>query len=206
MGSNNKKILAALLITFGILAFTILIYTYFFNNKKMSTNTLNENVLIAKLNLPKLEGVKVHINEIIDRKYTCDGININPEIEFPEKGIYAVLVEDPDAPAGTWFHWGIVIWNTDKIDEGLEKVSEGKNFYQTHNDFYYYNFLTDNIKGTGYDGPCPPKGHGYHRYFFEIFKLKKKPEFPIKEKEEIKAFIEENAESATYFVGKYKRE
>lgn len=164
-----------------------------------------EDILYNKLDLPVINNIKVNLGEIFDKKYTCDGENINPEIIFPKNGIFAVLVEDPDAPAGTWFHWGIIIWNTNKIKEGLEKINKGENFYQVHNDFYYYNYITKNIKGIGYDGPCPPKGHGYHRYFFEIFELNKIPDKNIIEKDDIFEFIKNNAISKYYFVSKYKR-
>jgi len=195
----SKKFLIFLFFIFSILS--LLFYTIFYENKSMSDG----RILINELKLPELQGVSVEIGEIIDKKHTCEGKNINPRIVFPKKGVYAIIVEDPDAPVGTWFHWGIIVWDTNEISEGIKKELEGKNFYQTYNDFYYSGFLTNNIVGKGYDGPCPPKGHGYHRYFFEIFELKNKPEKPIREKEELIEFIKNNAISSTFFVGKYKR-
>lgn len=176
-----------------------IIFMFLFNNKKM------EDILAYKLNLKPLDGVKVNLSEIFDKKYTCDGENMNPAIIFPKKGVYAVIVEDPDAPAGTWFHWGIIVWDTDRINENISKTFEGPNFYQTYNDFYYHDYIVGSIKGIGYDGPCPPKGHGYHRYFFEIFELKKKPDKGIKDKNELYNFIRENAISVYIFISKYKR-
>lgn len=164
-----------------------------------------EDILVNKLKLPELKGVKVYLSEIFDKRYTCDGENINPKIEFPDEGVYSVIVEDPDAPAGTWFHWGIIIWNVREIHENFPKEQKGKNFYQTYNDFYYYKYIKGNIKGIGYDGPCPPPGHGYHRYFFEVFKLRKIPNKEIIHKNELIKFIIENAESYYVFISKYKR-
>jgi len=192
-----KKVIIAMVILFLILG--IVIYKFFQQSNKM------ENVFAYKLRLPELKGVSIDLSEIFDKDYTCDGENINPRIVFPDNGTYAVILEDPDAPAGTWFHWGIIIWGSKEIPKGFPKVSEGKNFYQTYNDFYYYNFTRENIVGIGYDGPCPPPGHGYHRYFFEVFRLKKKPDKKIVEKEDLYEFIEKNAESVYIFVARYKR-
>ncbi len=165
------------------------------NNTLPSINSMYPaQILAAKLvNLPALVRVQVKINgEFFPKKYTCDGENINFAIKLPDNGIYAILMEDPDAPVGNWFHWGLIIWNTSEVPEGLPKVLEGNNFMQTYNDFYYYNVTGGNIKGIGYDGPCPPPG-APHRYFIEVFKLKALPEKPIHDKDELKAFVAENA-------------
>jgi len=186
-----------------VLAFILLALVIIYKFSQQSNEM--EGVFAYKLKLPELKGVSINLSEVFDRKYTCDGENINPRIVFPDTGIYAIILEDPDAPAGTWFHWGIVIWESKEIPEGLPKISEGNNFYQTYNDFYYYNYIRGNIKGIGYDGPCPPPGHGYHRYFFEVFKLRKKPDKRIIEKEDLYEFVKENAESVYIFVARYKR-
>lgn len=191
--------LKILIISILLIALSIVFYKIFSQSNKM------EKIFAYKLKLPELKGVSIDLSEIFDKNYTCDGENINPEIIFPDNGTYAVILEDPDAPAGTWFHWGIIIWGSNEIPEGLPKVPEGENFYQTYNDFYYHNFTGGNIKGIGYDGPCPPPGHGYHRYFFEVFKLKKRPDKEIIEKNDLYEFIKENAESVYIFVAKYKR-
>jgi Raf kinase inhibitor-like YbhB/YbcL family protein len=52
-------------------------------------------------------------NGFIPPRYTCDGEDVNPALNFdhiPEEAqSLAIIVDDPDAPAGTWVHW--VIWN-----------------------------------------------------------------------------------------------
>ncbi|AAR39014.1 NEQ159 [Nanoarchaeum equitans Kin4-M] len=147
---------------------------------------------------------KIYIDsEFMPKKYTCDGENINPRIEFNEPGIYAIIMHDPDAPAGDWFHWGIIFWGKE-ILEGLPKTHKGENFIQTYNDFYYYNYITGNIKGIGYDGPCPPKGKP-HRYVFEVYKLDSKPDKDIIEKTDIIKFVKEHALEKQEFVYLYGR-
>ena len=94
----------------------------------------------------------------IPARYTCDGDDINPPLaiyHIPEKTIsLAIIVDDPDAPAGTWVHW--VMWNipvTHQIKENEAKGLQGLNDFGKHK----------------YNGPCPPGG--VHRYFFKIYAL-----------------------------------
>jgi len=94
----------------------------------------------------------------IPEKYTCEGYNVSPPLaigEIPKGTISMVLiVEDPDAPGGTFDHW--VAWNiqpTEVIGVGTAPGNIGKN-----------------SKGENkYTGPCPPAGT--HRYFFKVFAL-----------------------------------
>lgn len=124
---------------------------------------------------PKQEGGNLSISlksgsfkegGFIPKKYTCDGENISPPLEWngtPEgtKSI-AIICDDPDAPMGTWVHW--VIYNipssVNNLKENIppEKVLEDGTI-QGKNDF----------KKTGYGGPCPP--NGIHRYYFKIYAL-----------------------------------
>ncbi len=99
-------------------------------------------------------------NEMIPAKYTCRGEDINPALEI--SGVpsnaksLALIVDDPDAPAGIWVHW--VVWNmppTQKINE--DSVPPGSS--QGVTDF----------GRPGYGGPCPPSGT--HRYFFKLYAL-----------------------------------
>ena len=108
-------------------------------------------------------------NEFIPRKYTCEGIDINPPLKLEglsEKAVsVAIIVDDPDAPIGTFVHW--VAWNippTNEIPEGIPKEREVKSpieVVQGKNDF----------GRIGYNGPCPPRGHGIHHYHFKVYVL-----------------------------------
>jgi len=99
--------------------------------------------------------------ESIPAKYTCDGPNINPPLEFldiPKTAIsLALLVDDPDAPAGDWVHW--LVFN---MDAKLTQISENSLPASATcglNDF----------QENGYGGPCPPSGS--HRYLFKLYAL-----------------------------------
>ncbi|MFO8009120.1 MAG: YbhB/YbcL family Raf kinase inhibitor-like protein [Candidatus Brocadiia bacterium] len=92
--------------------------------------------------------------------HTCDGQNTSPPLHFhdvPEEAeALALVMDDPDAPGGTFDHW--LVWNippeTTEIPEGREP--EG---VQGRTDF----------GKMGYGGPCPPSGT--HTYRFKLYAL-----------------------------------
>ncbi|MGM0366475.1 MAG: YbhB/YbcL family Raf kinase inhibitor-like protein [Actinomycetota bacterium] len=100
-------------------------------------------------------------NENIPARYTCDGQDINPPLEFsniPEgTRSLALIADDPDAPAKTWVHW--VVWNISPDATGIPEDSKPGEAVEGITDF----------KKPGYGGPCPPSGT--HRYFFKLFAL-----------------------------------
>ncbi|WP_456484726.1 YbhB/YbcL family Raf kinase inhibitor-like protein [Desulfurobacterium sp.] len=105
--------------------------------------------------------------EFIPSKYTCDGEDVSPCLLFldPPEGVrsFALIVEDPDAPSGTFTYW--VIYDIPGDFEGLpEDVPPAGNLEygikQGLNDF----------GRIGYGGPCPPPGNP-HRYFFILLAL-----------------------------------
>lgn len=100
-------------------------------------------------------------NDSIPAKYTCDGQNINPPLEFfdvpPGAKSLTLTMEDPDAPMGTFIHW--VVWNIDPSTKEIYEHSIPANAMQG---------ITSKGK-PGYAGPCPPKGT--HRYFFKVYAL-----------------------------------
>ena len=104
--------------------------------------------------------------ERIPSKYTCDGSDISPELEWsdvPEGAqSFTIIADDPDAPVGTWIHW--VLYNvpgeTRTLPEAIppdaslpDGSRQGKNSWGR----------------PGYGGPCPPGGT--HRYFFRLYAL-----------------------------------
>ena len=96
----------------------------------------------------------------IPREYTCDDIDVSPPLTFSEvpenaKSL-ALIMDDPDAPMGTWVHW--LVWNIPQNNTGLSK-GENITFPQGKNDF----------GKLYYGGPCPPSGT--HRYYFKLYAL-----------------------------------
>lgn len=104
----------------------------------------------------------------IPAKYACTGRNISPALAWtePPSGTqsFALIVDDPDAPMGTWVHW--VLFNIPAASRNLEEdlPITGKNI--DPNAIYVGKNSSGNI---GYDGPCPPSGT--HRYFFKLYAL-----------------------------------
>ncbi len=99
--------------------------------------------------------------DFIPQKYTCKGEDINPPLEFtniPDAAKSLVLImDDPDAPMGTWQHW--LVWNISPEIKKIEENSVPKGAVLGRNDF-------GRLK---YGGPCPPSGT--HRYFFRLYAL-----------------------------------
>jgi Raf kinase inhibitor-like YbhB/YbcL family protein len=100
-------------------------------------------------------------NGTIPSKYTCDGVNVNPPLFIehvpPGAKSLALIVDDPDAPAGIWVHW--VLWNIHPETKEIRENSVPKGAQQGMNDF----------RKQPYSGPCPPSGT--HRYVFKIYAL-----------------------------------
>ncbi len=103
----------------------------------------------------------------IPNEFTCDGTDCSPPLiwtdPLPETETFALIVDDPDAPSGTWVHW--VLYNLPAthrgLSEGMAKDRQLPNgARQGRNDF----------GKLGYNGPCPPRG-APHRYFFKLYAL-----------------------------------
>lgn len=114
-----------------------------------------EEVINMKLTSPAFEH-----NQGIPSEYTCDGPNVLPELnmeDIPENAkSLALIMDDPDAPAGTWVHW--VVWNIPRDTKMIAKGAEPQGIQGT-----------TSFGKPGYGGPCPPSGT--HRYFFKLHAL-----------------------------------
>lgn len=97
--------------------------------------------------------------EAIPARFTCDGRDISPPLaveDLPEgTAVLTLVMDDPDAPMGTWDHWvAFDIPMAGTVPEGVGTLgTPGRNSWRR----------------TGYGGPCPPSGT--HRYFFRVYAL-----------------------------------
>lgn len=109
-----------------------------------------------------LESPAFQLNTLIPVQYTCDGSDTSPPLSWrnvpANTKSLALVVEDPDAPSGTWTHW--ILFNipptVTKLDAGSPVPSgaaTGKNSWGT----------------LGYRGPCP--SFGAHSYVFKLYAL-----------------------------------
>lgn len=103
--------------------------------------------------------------------YTCDGKDISPQFDWanpPAKtNTYALIVTDPEAPSGTFYHW--VVYNIPKtvtsFPEGIEKLPAGVMIGK------------NSFGNTRYNGACPPKGAS-HTYLFTLYAIDTKLNLP----------------------------
>jgi Raf kinase inhibitor-like YbhB/YbcL family protein len=132
-------------------------------SKTIATNDANggsamENATNAKLSL---SSDAFRDGQTIPVQYTCDGGDETPVLRWgePPSGTksFALVIDDPDAPSGTFRHWGIY-----DIPVSARSLGNGRNQGRE---------VTNDFGRAGYGGPCPPKGHGPHHYHFKLFAL-----------------------------------
>ena len=129
-----------------------------------TTEGMTDTGIPGTTGAPEEDGMEVTFEAFehegtIPTRFTCDGENISPELLLRRVpgGVMslAIVVDDPDAPSGTFVHWvAYDIPPTDAIPEGAAPGTMGRN----------------STGGTGYLGPCPPSGPA-HRYFFTVYAL-----------------------------------
>ncbi|WKT57084.1 YbhB/YbcL family Raf kinase inhibitor-like protein [Candidatus Nitrosotenuis chungbukensis] len=134
-------------------------------------------------------------NGKIPKKYTCSGTNVSPPLKIsnvPKNAkSLALILDDPDAPGGTFTHW--VVWG---MSPKKTQIGEGekKGFIEG----------VSGIGKPGYFGPCPPSG--VHRYVFKIYAL----DFPVdistkSTKQELLSTIQNHIIQTAVLTGKYSR-
>ena len=101
----------------------------------------------------------------IPKRFTCDGENIASRLVWtgvpPDAKSFAIVCRDPDAPAGTWYHWAIFDLPAASREFAEGRPAAGAAAREAINDF----------GARGYGGPCPPRGRGDHHYVFTIYAL-----------------------------------
>jgi Raf kinase inhibitor-like YbhB/YbcL family protein len=134
--------------------------------------------------------------QAIPSRHSCEGEDVSPPLRWSNvpKGArsLALVVDDSDAPGGVFTHW--IAWGLDPAAEGLGEGEraphEGRNDFGT----------------TGYQGPCPPPGHGSHRYVFRLYALDAEPELAAgAAKAELEQAIGGHVLTTAELVGSYER-
>jgi len=138
----------------------------------------------------------------IPQQYTCEGEDLSPPLQWggAPKGTqsFALIVEDPDAPSGTFTHW--VLYDlppsVTEFTQGLPRTEHVKfGGLQGMNDF----------GKIGYGGPCPPPGKP-HRYFFKLYALDNMPDVkPGAKKEDVESAMDGHVIAQAEIMGKYQR-
>lgn len=133
----------------------------------------------------------------IPERFTADGKNVNPPLAISgvpkEAKSLVLIVDDPDAPMGTWNHW--LVWNIKPDTTAIAEDSVPRGSVVGNND-----------AGTGrYVGPSPPSGT--HRYYFRLYALDTKLDLPAgSTRTELDDALHAHILSRAELLGRYGRE
>ena len=197
---NIRKMKVISIVFIIVILLVVIISGIFLYGKEDETGEITENqpltiakvTNIEKIGLMNLYSLAFGNNGFIPAKYTCDGENINPPLSISDVSQKArslvLIMDDPDAPSGTWVHW--TVWNIDPktIEIVPQNAIEG----------------TTSFGKPGYGGPCPPSGT--HRYFFKLYALDNTLQLSASStKEDLEKAMEGHIIGQTDLVGLYKR-
>jgi Raf kinase inhibitor-like YbhB/YbcL family protein len=144
----------------------------------------------------ELESTAFQHAQAIPSRHSCEGEDLSPPLRWTNlpdgTRSLALVVDDPDAPDGVFVHW--VAWGLDPdaggLGEGEAAPGEGRNDFGT----------------SGYRGPCPPPGHGRHRYLFRLYALDTALELGAgAAKADLEQAIEGHVLTTADLVGTYER-
>lgn len=142
----------------------------------------------------KLTSTAFEHNGNIPKKYTCQGSNVNPPLiiqDAPKNAkSLALIVDDPDAPMGTWVHW--VLYDIPLSSGIAENTAPGMHGANSSGQNKYY-------------GPCPPSGT--HHYHFKLYALDR--QINLKEglsKKELEDVMKHYIIGTAELIGLYKKE
>jgi Raf kinase inhibitor-like YbhB/YbcL family protein len=134
---------------------------------------------------------------LIPQKFTCQGDNVSPELNWSEAPAntrsFALIMDDPDAPGGTFTHWVLFDIPADQKQsaEGASSIGMSGN---------------NGLNRTGYMGPCPPSG--IHRYYFRLYALDG-PSLNLKEgasRSDVETAIKNHVIGAADTMGRYEKQ
>jgi len=151
----------------------------------------------------RVESPAFRSEDTIPVKYTCDGDDVSPPLRWLEvpAGVksFVLIMEDPDAPGGTFTHWVLynIPPNLSQLPENVPKRPEVPGVgLQGVNDF----------GRVGYGGPCPPRTHQPHRYYFRLYALDATLNLrPSAGLSEVRRAMEGHILAEAYVMGRYGR-
>lgn len=176
--------------------------------KKQETDNKNKLTKTMTITSPAFEH-----NGTIPQKYTCDGENISPEFRIEgvpkEAKSLALIMDDPDAPRGTFTHW--LVYNMDPRNPGITENAIPIGLADENEPINprapEAPAALEGMNGTGrvgYIGPCPPSGT--HRYFFKLFALDAELNIPNgAERGDLERAMEGHVLASSELIGLYER-
>jgi Raf kinase inhibitor-like YbhB/YbcL family protein len=136
----------------------------------------------------------------IPAQFTCDGTDTPPPLQVTDapEGTrsFALIMDDPDAPNGTFTHW--LAYDIPSTGAGSSERAElqataGRT-------------LLNGFGRSGYGGPCPPRGHGSHRYYFTLHALDVSSlDLPGTTRDDLEAAVTAHSLSMARMMGRYER-
>jgi Raf kinase inhibitor-like YbhB/YbcL family protein len=132
--------------------------------------------------------------QTVPGEFTCDGDDAPPPIMVSEPPAgtksFAVILDDPDAPGGTFTHW---LAYDIPVDGNPLRTPAGKT-------------LENDFGRRGYGGPCPPKGHGPHRYHFTVYAIDvPRLEMRGDRRDQLEAALKRHTLAKARLMGRYER-
>jgi Raf kinase inhibitor-like YbhB/YbcL family protein len=135
-----------------------------------------------------------HEGETVPQQFTCDGADTPPKLSVsdPPDGTrsFAVIMDDPDAPNGTFTHWLV-----------YDIPADGEDLATDHG-----TALRNGFGRPGYGGPCPPRNHDAHRYFFTVYAVDV-PSLGLKgdSRQDLEEALQTHTLATARLMGRYRR-
>lgn len=138
----------------------------------------------------------------IPREHTCDGADQSPELRWRDVPAgtvaFALVMHDPDAPAGDWVHW--IVWNIPSTESGMTA-----NFAKTEELPNGTRQGPNGFRKIGYNGPCPPSRKD-HKYFFQLYAMDTTLDIPTgAARNQLDAALKGHVLAEAEYMGTYHR-
>lgn len=184
----------------AVSAMTILAMAAFPTNLKAQTTSARKTFPLASSAFAS--------GSTIPRQYTCSGADQSPELHWGDSSAhgtvpagtvtFALVMDDPDAPSGTWVHW--TVWN---IPASVHEL--GENFPRQADQLDGTRQGRNDFGKIGYNGPCPPPGKT-HRYFFRLYAVDTKLDLPAgATRAELDSALKGHVLADAEYMGSYRR-